>query len=102
MNRRNFLIRSVSVGVGMLALSACGSSSTAKQTGGGASANESCGDGASTVYTSNAVPGDYTLMGGSHPHDFSLTAQDFIDLRAGQTILKTDVEGHGHILSITC
>lgn len=49
-----------------------------------------------------AVPGSYTLLSGGHTHTFALDASDFATLRAGGTIFKTDQEGHGHTISLTC
>lgn len=46
--------------------------------------------------------GTYTLMGGSHIHTFTLTAEDFTTLKAGTAITKPDLEGDGHIIKITC
>lgn len=78
----------------------------------------SCDDGANAIYINpghshstinltaqqllDRTEGNYVLMGGSHPHSFTLLAADFDSLANGQSLQKTDLEGHGHILQITC
>ncbi|MBY0384834.1 hypothetical protein K2X05_06710 [bacterium] len=101
-------------------LSACGGGSDsspapAKDTTNG---TNSCDDGANSVYINpghnhsavnltaqqllDRIEGNYILMGGSHSHNFTLLAADFDSLLNGQSLQKTDLEGHGHILQITC
>ncbi len=48
-----------------------------------------------------AVPGFYTLLSGSHEHDFELTADDFAKLQKGESITKQE-NTHGHQISISC
>lgn len=50
----------------------------------------------------DAVSGDYILLGGSHSHAFRLTADDFLALQSGQSLQKEDLEEHGHIIEIKC
>lgn len=50
----------------------------------------------------DAVVGTYTLMGGGHTHTFTLTAQDFVDLKNNITVSKNDLEGHSHNIDIVC
>jgi hypothetical protein len=124
-SRRKFLILIGASGVACI-VAACGSgaSSYGGGSGGGGSAtnlpqgNNNCSDGADTVYTNPghahttiqlpgpqiqaAVPGKYTLLGGDHFHTFQLDAPDFTDLKAIKTIYKMDLEGHGHIIAVTC
>ena len=126
-NRRHFTKNSLSLIlastiVGPL-VSACGGSNGY---GGGGSTppkdttagNTSCDDGANAIYINpghshstinltaqqllDRAEGNYVLMGGSHSHSFTLLAADFASLASGQSIQKIDLEGHGHILQITC
>ena len=48
-----------------------------------------------------AQPGFYVLLSGSHDHDFELTAADFVKLKNGETITKTETV-HGHRIQISC
>lgn len=123
MNRRHFLGRllgfSIAFPVITSLISACGGNS-----GGGGSGDKADGDcstGAPVNYTNqkhvhseitlsadqitNAVAGDYTLLGpGSHSHTVTLTDQHFLDLAAGMTLdLRSNVtDGHSHSLKIGC
>lgn len=125
-SRRHFTKNSLSLilasSIAGSLLSACGGSDGY---GGGGSTppkdtttgTNSCDDGANAIYINpghnhSAInlttqqlqdrEGNYVLMGGSHPHSFTLLAGDFDSLANGQSIQKTDLEGHGHILQITC
>lgn len=118
LKRREFLISGTLACVGLLALAGCNSGTSASADNTGQGGNQNCGDGGQTQYTnpghahsvvtltatqlSQAIDGDYQLMGGSHPHFFSLTGPDFASLASGQTVLKSDLEGHGHIIAISC
>lgn len=48
-----------------------------------------------------AQPGFYTLLSGSHDHDFELTAADFVKIKKGESVVKTETD-HGHRISISC
>lgn len=119
-NRRAFLVGMGGMSI-VVALSACGGSNHSPSPSGdsgGQGGNDECGDGTSALYAnpghahttigltaqelSNAQPGVYTLMGGSHDHTFNLTAQDFADIINGGAVLKNDLEGHGHLLQLKC
>ena len=51
----------------------------------------------------NETPGSYVLMSGSHDHNFTLTAQNLIDLKTNGTLeIDGDDESHGHSISLTC
>lgn len=119
MERREFIIKSVGLIGGSLLLVRCGGSSGDQNNSNPTpTPNPSCTNGGGITYTnpghahttidltvseiSNAVPGNYTLMGGGHSHSFNLTATDFINLRSAQIVSKADNEGHGHIINIVC
>ncbi len=123
MERREFLLLALTAASGIL-ISACAggggrSDVEAKAAPGGGHGD--CSGGAATTYmnpghphtTVNltvaqvlaAVPGDYTLLAGSHSHSFTLTAADFVTLRAGQVIqnrVESDGLEHGHEIDIVC
>lgn len=46
----------------------------------------------------------YTLVGASHTHDVTLSAADFDNLAAGQTVmvLSTTVDSHDHEITFRC
>lgn len=50
----------------------------------------------------NAVPGEYSLLGGDHSHMIEITDQDFRDLKNGLTVVKMDSDRHGHNIVISC
>lgn len=126
-NRRQFTKHAFSTIIGATLvvplLTACGSSNsdspppkkdTTTDTGGGAT----CSQGATSTYTnpghshttvqltpqqlSDRIEGTYVLMGGSHNHSFELLTADYDQLLSSQTLFKMDLEGHGHILQISC
>ena len=49
-----------------------------------------------------AQPGTYVLLDGSHSHSFSMEQTDFVDLINGKDVQKVDLEGHGHIVVLSC
>lgn len=49
----------------------------------------------------DGVAGFYTLLSGSHDHQFELTADDFAKLQNGDTLTKEE-NTHGHKISISC
>jgi hypothetical protein len=54
---------------------------------------------------SSTSPKTYSIKGTSpHNHDITLEAQDFADLKAGLSIMKssTDADTHNHTVSILC
>ena len=48
-----------------------------------------------------AVVGDYNLMGGDHNHMVPISAQNFTDLQAGNSVTITEPQ-HGHTVTIQC
>ena len=131
MKRREFLtgtLRALPIAfVATRFLTACGSSSgaygdsspgaTPAPSGGGGT----CAGGANTTYVNPghahstvsltkaqvmaAVPGDYTLLSGSHSHTFNMTAVDFTTLQAGMSVTskpESDGFNHGHLVTIVC
>jgi len=122
-NRRQFLRRTgglvlgYSIVSGLLSLGCAASGDNKSPTGGGKQGDGSCdGDGRvnyanpghahTTINMPNAmvlaaVPGLYTLLSGSHDHEFELTAVDFEKLKAGEAITKQETD-HGHIVNISC
>lgn len=126
MKRREFLTTSLITLSSGLFLIRCGggssSSSSSPETDSPSDpsdpTNPTCSSGGQITYTNpghshttidltqtevaDAVPGTYTLMGGGHTHTFNLSSTDFSNLENGQTISKTDNEGHGHIIDIKC
>jgi len=108
MHRREFLVgTAVAIAGAGAFLAGCGGSTTGTGTGTCGTTYTNPGHAHTTAALSatqlaNAVAGNYTLMGGDHSHAFSLTAADFTALKSRGTVQKTDSDGHGHIISITC
>lgn len=119
LNRRSFLVLG-SLTIGSLVITGCSAPESSVPQGLNApnTTPGSCSAGSSALYSNpghahttmsltameiaNAAPGNYTLMGGSHPHSFNITAANFNSLKSGSAITKMDLEGHGHVLTITC
>ena len=122
MNRRKFLT-ALGVIFPTFLLWGCGNDSKNKETSDNDDTDEgdvevaACTTGAGITYTNpghahtvmpltqmeldDAVPGDYNLMGGGHPHMVNLTAQDFANINSGMTVSKTS-DTHGHTIDIVC
>jgi hypothetical protein len=118
-SRRQFLVYLGAAGLGLGVLTACGGTSAY---GGGSNNGQHgdgrCDNGAGIQYTNpghahvalnftaaevdGAAPGIYALLGGSHTHTFDIQAADFATIKGGGAVQKTDLEGHGHIISISC
>lgn len=123
MNRREFVGRLLG---GVVAIPAAGGLLLACDgggNGGGSSGEDSdgdCGTGAPANYTNPghrhnertlsaedivaAVPGSYRLLSGDHDHFLDLSAQDFVDLQAGMTVvLIVDEPFHqAHRIELRC
>ncbi len=108
------------MGTAVLALVACGSAHSTGEVPMANAEGQCTNDGGASVRYTNpghthialsltpeqlalAVPGDYSLLaGGTHSHFFNLTAADFQNIQSGVAVEKVDLEGDGHIISITC
>jgi hypothetical protein len=117
MERRRFLTGLLGSLTGYL-LAACGSTGSGGSSGGGGTANNDCSDDAIVSFNNTphahttisltasqitaAVPGTYTLLGGGHSHTFTLTGPDFTTLSSGSSISKSDLEAHGHTITVQC
>lgn len=117
-NRRAFLANSIAAGIGLMAIAACSGNAQPSGATSPAQGNLDCEDGLTTSYLNpghnhgtviltaeqleQAVPGNYVLLDGSHSHNFQLAAEDFVALGSGQAIQKEDLEGHGHIIEVSC
>ncbi|MEK6772364.1 MAG: hypothetical protein AABY64_00365 [Bdellovibrionota bacterium] len=123
MKRREFIVKSTGLIGSVLVFTRCSGSgsdtpNTQAQNNNNQQGNPSCANGGGITYTNpghshtvsnltvneitQALAGDYALLGGGHSHTFTLTAADFQNLKSAQTISKTDNEGHGHIINILC
>lgn len=120
MRRREFILKSAGLLGASLVLARCGGGDSGNNSPSPTTPtpNPSCSNGGGITYKNpghghttinltvaeinNAVPGNYTLMGGSHSHSFNLTATDFANLKNAQIVSKTDNEGDGHIIDIVC
>ena len=123
MKRRDFLFIFAGA-TGTVMLSACGSGyrqhvveGSSQVNGSNNNANQ-CGVAGEVTYTNPghthanvnltsgqlgaALAGNYTLLGGGHVHTFRLEASDFNIIKNGSPIFKTDLEGHGHVIKISC